>query len=240
LQWSLARSALLLASIALPVSPWVLRNYFLTGALFISTHGAGTLWIMNHDMTLPLIENNVALDAICWSAENRNSELRLSKFFRASPTESMVMRDKYQREGYRLLRKNYARLPRLMCYNAMGFWSVNYNPRLWDGTPIPAPKQWGHRLSYGSLLFFGLAGIGSLRKRWRREHTFLVLVIAFYFLPHAAVWGVSRARLPLDPVFALFAGFGVLTLGARFGTFLHRFSAKRYRWHAPSRGGLME
>lgn len=96
-----------------------------------------------------------------------------------------------------------------------GLWTWTYNPRPTNGTPIPALKQWTHRLSYGPLLLLAVAGLLLGRGQWRRLWP-LPAIMVLYTVGHLPAIGYSRLRLPLDTLLAMLAAYALVAMAVRF------------------------
>jgi len=82
--------------------------------------------------------------------------------------------------------------------------------------------RWISILSYGPVLFLGLAGIWLERRRWIVYLPVLAVIVGFS-LVYPAFTTCVRYRLPIDVYFILFAAVALGAIAGRLGGRLGRF-----------------
>lgn len=214
-----AGTKLLLAALAAMavVSPWLARNYQLTGRFpLIAIHPIDGVWLGNNPRTREFLDRNLSLDALAELPEIRGSRLDPVPLHRSLPPREAVRRaDLYRAEIVRFVKQNPEEVLRMVPIRLWGLWTWTYNPRPTNGTPIPALKQWTHRLSYGPLLLLAVAGLLLGRGQWRRLWP-LPAIMVLYTVGHLPAIGYSRLRLPLDTLLAMLAAYALVAMAVRF------------------------
>lgn len=205
--------AMLAASIVL--APWLVRNYQLTGRFpLIAIHPIDGVWLGNNRHTQAFLEKNLSLDAIALLPEIRGSRFDPEPLHRRLPPKQAVAQAAFYRaEVWQFVVERPRDFLAMVPLRLWGLWSWSYNPRSTGGEPIPAWKQWAHRLSYGPVLMLALIAMAVRRRRWRRFWP-LVAIMIFYTAGHLPAIGYSRLRLPMDCFLAILAASAITLLAS--------------------------
>src|SRR5262245_37584801 len=188
-------SAALILATVLVFSPWILRNYQLSGHFVLSSVGGEAFWGGNNEFVL-----NIPQHRGYWMPPSEMPE-QLKQVLTA-PTEYEQDRVRW-RFGWDFLEKHPQDIPRLMFYKLRRFYSVL----------VQDPKE---RLvlilSFGLLLPFIAAGV--LVNAWkfttqRQTGLILIAIILCYNLLAIVFWGANRLRLVIDPMLIILGVWAV-------------------------------
>jgi 4-amino-4-deoxy-L-arabinose transferase-like glycosyltransferase len=187
--------ALMLLGLAIVLSPWVIRNYRLTGHLVLTTLQAG------HDLyeaNSPEATGGPASHLIDWDKATEGRKL----------TE--YERDRFLRgKALAYIRDHPGRFLRLAVVKFARFWS-----------PIPNYEKYRTSLyntlsllSFGPVLGLAVAGAVQFRRRWP-ELLLLLSPVCYYSLLHTVFVGSTRYRTPVEPFLIVLAAYALRTLAA--------------------------
>ena len=190
------------SAIAITVSPWLARSYWLTGSLTLSTESGRFLWLGNNEYTFshyPIEDidrsGDVALDALSPQDVVEIQELR--------PSEAAVD-EWFFKKGLDYIRRHPWRTI------ANGFWKISAAFCL---LPSPRHSFWQnlfYLLSYGPVITLGLWGMWVGRRNWRERLPFYILFVTFALVT-AVFFGHTSYRAYLDVYLIVFAA-GVIQL----------------------------
>ncbi len=195
-------SAALALAIVLVITPWMIRNYRLSGHLVLSSVGGEAFWGGNNEYVLDQPKYRGYWMAPADMPEQFEQVL-------AAPTE--YERDRVRwRLGWEFLDTHRGDIPRLVFYKLRRFYSVL----------VQDPKERiALVLSFGLLLPFIVAGLAINARRFLRDRHpgfLLIAVIAGYNLLAIVFWGANRMRLVIDPMLILFGVWAAIAL-VRYG-----------------------
>lgn len=186
---SARRSFVLLAGIALIVTPWIIRNYLVHRTLVpVSTKGGFALYLYTYPVDN--LDFNNRWDEVAIPDLGRLSEVQREAEFRRLALENISNHPALQ------LKFAFAKL--------VDFW----NPVAERG-PIPV------RVAYAVLfLMVGLLAVFGFYRMGGRtvKHPLMILsvtLIGFHMLAAAVLTGGGKARLSVEPILVLTAGSGM-------------------------------
>ena len=215
-------SAGIIAATTLALSPWMVRNYLVHHTtVLVSTEVGRNFWKQHNDYTEQLIRQNLWIDNVpepddapglgvegAWSqgmTELTISEVELDRWYMA--------------KGWKWVKNNPDGMLRLMWLNLINFWNVRINPyhELAIGgrlSFVASLKESVYTISYGFVLVWAIVGVILARNR-RGRVLLLLLLFLGYTLIHMVFVGITRYRMPLDPLLCVLAANGVLVLGQK-------------------------
>jgi len=212
-----AGAALFVAVVVLTVFPWSLRNKVALGEWVpFTTHGGITFYESNNMRIVeePEFRGSVVLPR---TAVPRWNELEFLPEVK-SDRKAWEM-------GRRFVREHADLMPRMMVWKFERFWRLRSGLRV-SGTEGAAAVDEGRSLgemlrgidvgwlySLVAMPLF-LLGVAVTARRWRTL-ALLYAVVVTHTLVALAFHGSLRARSPVEPVIALFAGTTVATLLAK-------------------------
>lgn len=85
-----------------------------------------------------------------------------------------------------------------------------------DGNPQPAPQDIIYSIYWAPVLLFFLLGVLMSRHRWRELVPIYLIVFANALLV-SLLFADTRYRLEVDPYIAMWAAYGLVNLGTKFG-----------------------
>jgi 4-amino-4-deoxy-L-arabinose transferase-like glycosyltransferase len=187
-------------TIALTVSPWLVRSYRLTGSLTLSTESGFFLWLGNNPLTFSKYPNesidrsqDIALEALSpeeWAEieARRPNEAAVDQWFRSKGID-YVRAHPWQTlaNGLRKIGAGFCLLPS----PRRSFW-----PNLL------------YLLSYGPVMILGICGMWVGRRNWREHLIFYALFVSFIGVT-AIYFGHTSYRAYLDVYWIVFAA-GIL------------------------------
>jgi len=192
-------STVVVLSMILVLSPWLMRNYALSGRLILSSLSGEVFWGGNNEHTL-----NEPEWRGYWMYPHKMEGFDL---VRAEKNE--IRRDQIRwRLGLEFLNDHKADIPRLVYYKVKRFYSVMVQGKTETIVLI---------LSFGLLLPFILIGFFvSLVKflRTRSPGVVLHMIVVYYNLLAIVFWGSNRFRLSIDPFLIMFGISAVLSIAA--------------------------
>lgn len=195
----------------LVLSPWLIRNYRLSGHLVLSSVGGEAFWGGNNSYVL----DNPKYRGY-WMAPSE-MPAQLNEVL-AAPTEYEQDRVRW-RLGTEFLNQHRSDLPRLAMYKLRRFYSVFVQD---------SKERLALILSFGLLLPF--IATGAVINGWRflrDRHSGLMLlaIILGYNLLAIIFWGANRMRLVIDPFLILFGIWAVRAALFRIGILTEKSGA---------------
>jgi 4-amino-4-deoxy-L-arabinose transferase-like glycosyltransferase len=200
--WSqrLRVAAVFAAVSALTVAPWLIRAYYTTGSVALSTESGFFLWLGNNPYTFShypqeSIDRSQAIALAALSTQER-SELEARQ-------HSEALQDAwFQKKGQDYMRDHPLRtlgndLRKIL--DAFG-WLPSPRRTLWPSL--------AYTLSYGPVMLFGIWGMWSSRSQWR-EHSIFYAQFVSFALVTAVFFGHTSYRSYLDVYWIVFTA-GVL------------------------------
>lgn len=202
-------------TVALTVSPWVVRNALVFGRpILTTTHGGYTLLLGNN----PVFYEEVVAQpwGTVWDdAPNGRTQaawfhgVQADMLRELGPQAGEPEQDAWMS---RRARQNIAEHPGLFLKSCWLRFC-----RMWNVVPLgsgaeslPRPVYWGIGLYYSVVTVGFLWGLVRLnRSEWSRWMPLLLLIVSFS-LVHLVYWSNARMRAPLIPAVALFVVRGVL------------------------------
>jgi len=214
---ALRKSALITMLCILTLSPWVYRNYALTGRLFVTTHGAVEFWYAYNDQTADVLSNDVSVDIFRRDLKEKIPEFKpihndqgLNSIAREVAISEVVIRD-----ALAFIQTNPLESIKMIPLKLWKFWSWNKNPktnslkvnrsqtdRLWDLV---------YTISYSPVLLLAILGMYQARKSFRKHSIFICLFTGYSIL-HALIYGFTRLRVPLDQFLMIYAAAALVQL----------------------------
>jgi hypothetical protein len=202
--------AVMWLTIAVVVSPWVIRNQLVMGhPILTTTHGGYTLLLGN---------NRVFYDEVArrpwgtvWDGDSLDRWQRgmLAEMDTdLGPNADEVAKDRWQaRRAWRHIAGDPAGFGWAVWYRVRSLWSLS--PRGPAGESLPGIVRWLVALWYAAL--FGLAVAGAVIWYRSRQPGLWVLLtfIASLQLLHLVYWTDTRMRAPLHPVLAVLAAVAI-------------------------------
>ena len=228
LRTALAAAAIVPAVALLVILPWTLRNTLLHGGfVLIETNGPYNLWRGNgpaafEDRCSPEVAHYPApFDCIpVWPVENRTAWMLIDDARRAlgkqQPSDLEVVRYA-QAAAWAEIRAHPETFVRRIVPRLVDFWNpTSFLVRhLQVGAYGPVSPALAFALSWAAMLAYlaaaGLALAGAWTAR-RNPHTALVVLLVLFYSGISAVsFGLTRFRLPLEPLLLLLAGAALAT-----------------------------
>jgi 4-amino-4-deoxy-L-arabinose transferase-like glycosyltransferase len=205
----LAKAAALLAAIVVTITPWAVRNHTKLGSWVVfTTHGGITFYQSNNRLVCeePSLHGSVAPRESLpgWEAIRGASELEGDKLAWSFART--------------FLRQNPGLIPKLAAEKLLRFWRLRSHAP-WSG--VKSGWWWNKSMLLGNLasrfdfgviyaaLVFPCAVVGVIASaRAYRELYILYAVVLVHMLVALAFYGSLRARIPIEPVIAIFASAG--------------------------------
>lgn len=216
--WGRARNGLVAAALfCILLLPWCIRNYnVLGGWVGLTSHGGITFYQGNNQkvIDIPHYRGGVApLAGLPHAAEIAEmDELERERFTWA--------------KGKEFLRRNRARVPRVLWWKFARFWRLKSDVGL---SGVKSGWWWSKDSFLGRLasnvdvgfvyaiVVFPLfvAGVVLTGRRWR-ELLFLYGVVVAHTAVALVFFGSIRGRIPVEPVIAIFAAVAINRMYLRF------------------------
>jgi 4-amino-4-deoxy-L-arabinose transferase-like glycosyltransferase len=183
-------------AMALTVSPWLARSYWLTGSPTLSTEGGFSLWEANNPFTFSHypIESIDRSEEVAFAALSPEDRAEIQAL---DPNEAAVDQW-FLRKGLDYMREypwqtvvgGFRKLGAAFCL-------------------LPSPRRnfWptlGYFLSYGPVMILGLLGMWTGRQQWH-EHLIFYALIATFGAVTAVFYGHTNYRVYLDVYLIVFA-----------------------------------
>jgi hypothetical protein len=195
------------SAVALMVSPWLVRSYWLTGSPALSTQSGYFLWVGNNPYTFSHYPNEsidvseqAALDAL---SPEENAEIE------ALRTNEAVLDHWFLRKGLDYIGEH----PWQTFANGLRKISAAFS---W--LPSPRHSFWAnlaYLLSYMPVMLLGLWGIWVGRQHWREHIIFYALFVSFSAVT-AVFFGHTSYRSYLDLYWIVFAAGSLEQLRSKF------------------------
>ena len=213
-QRGLCTCLLCVGAVALTVSPWLARSYWLTGSPTLSTESGFFLWLGNNPHTFSHYPNesidvsqDAALEAL---SPQENAEIE------ALRTNEAAVDQWFLRKGLDYTREH----PWQTFVNGLRKLSAAF---CW----LPSPRRsfWPnllYLLSYGPVMTLGLWGMWAGRRNWR-EHLIFYAAFASFAVVTAIFFGHTSYRAYLDVYWIVFAAGSLEQLRSKiFEPVFHR------------------
>ena len=192
--------------LGLTVSPWLRRNYELTGEPVLTTEAGFELWNGNNAMLFryyPTQSVDVSINANvdAQSAQDQNELAQLG-------SNEAVIDHWYQRKALAYMRAQ----PWLTFTNALRKIGAAFD---WLPTPRRSLAQTlAHAFSFGPVMALGIWGMWKRRWHWR-EDSLIYLLFAHFLIVTAVYFGQTNHRVFLDVYFIVFAAGAIAATAAR-------------------------
>jgi 4-amino-4-deoxy-L-arabinose transferase-like glycosyltransferase len=192
--------------IAITVSPWLLRNYRLTGTAALSTEAGRELWIGNSGFLF----NHYPQGSVDLSGEEALAALSPEdqlQLQRIADNEALQNRW-YARKAFAYIESH----PWLTVTGALRKIAAAFSF-------LPSPRRGlvadtVYALSFGPLMILGLWGMWQHRTRWR-EDSLIYAQYAIFIAISAAFWAHTSHRVFLDVYWIAFAAGALAITTAR-------------------------
>lgn len=213
----LARSAAFLVVAALVVVPWGARNHARLGAwVFSTTHGGITFYESN---------NRLVYDVPAFHGTVVGSREHLPGWGELAPLRELEFDRAAWKMGKDFVRENMGLLPRMAAWKLQRFWRLRSDLNLSAATGRLMRGKGGRAARIVGGIDIGLAysaiviplfilGLALTARRWR-SLLLLYAVVVVHALVALVFHGSLRARMPIEPVMAIFASSGFAQV-ARF------------------------
>jgi 4-amino-4-deoxy-L-arabinose transferase-like glycosyltransferase len=196
----------------LALSPWIIRNYSVSGKFIPTITGGGTaafqgLWVVKHGGSgKPHMELlNEAIEEEDRIAREMGFSFKPGFFPQFYSVDDEI---RFYDELGRRTRAELMASPQLALkfvgYNAIGFWIQGRTPRATVFNAILV-------IPFVAVCVIGL--VIAVRRRFPVAPT--ILLIAAYFAPHVPILGVARYHTPIVPFLAIFAAVALVNMFSR-------------------------
>jgi len=196
----------------LVLAPWAYRNYRHSGKIFITSHGAIEVWLGYNPETENVLRNDISVDTMKLDLEKKIPEIgRLRSEDHASLISEEAEESRvFIREALSFAARNPGLCLKMVPLKLWKYWSWNYNP-VSPSANAPAAKWWPavYTLSYSPVLILALFGV-FIKRPTVRSPAILLLFFLGYSLLHAALYGFSRLRIPLDQFLMIYAASAIV------------------------------
>ena len=212
-----ARASVFVIAIVVTITPWAIRNYARLGApIFFTTHGGITFYQSNNRLVhdVPNFHGSVAPRESLpgWDRISAAPELEADRL-----AWSLAIT---------FLRENPGLVPRMLLEKFLRFWRLKSHAA---SSGVKSGWWWNKNKLLGrlassfdfgmvyALLTFPCAVVGlvATARDFRRLYL-LYAVVALHVLVALAFYGSLRARIPIEPVIALFASAGLARIAGRW------------------------
>jgi len=194
------------ASFIITVSPWIVRNYYLTGNFLFSTHGGFGFWQGNNERTAHYLKNNISLDMVYLEIPPptiyQNYPIKPRQ-----PKDAMAVDGFYKSEAIKFIKNNPLPFLKLSLLKFIKFWTFIYNPSASSYAYGDLRlRQLSYCCSFLPLLLVLPFGLIYLLKKSKSLFILFFGIFVSYTLAHMIIMGYSRLRLPLDPMIMILLG----------------------------------
>ncbi|MBI1979527.1 MAG: glycosyltransferase family 39 protein [Elusimicrobia bacterium] len=187
----LRKTVLVLAMVFLMVAPWTWRNYKVYGVFIpVITGGSELFWFG----TLPLDSQKKYGESQEWKNLKVPSDIREGERF-------------YWKQAFRNIRANPGRYCSLTVKKFFYFWFKPIGHEMVSRKSVPL--GWILLLAHFSLILLFLHGIMLTRFAWTQFLPVYSLMM-YFALFHTLLMPMPRFRLPIEPLFLLFATVSIL------------------------------
>jgi 4-amino-4-deoxy-L-arabinose transferase-like glycosyltransferase len=186
--------------VALTVSPWLWRNYNLTGSVTLGTEGGRELWTGNNGFLFHYyprqssdISQREAMAAMSsqdklWLQQNASNEVLVSRWYRQKALDYIRTHPWLTfTNGFRKIEAGFSILP---------------SPR------HGLLENLVYALSYGPVMLLGLWGMWLHRSHWR-EDSLIYALFGIFALVTAVFWAHTSHRVYLDVYWIVFGAGAV-------------------------------
>jgi len=211
------RALVITATVFFVVSPWVIRNHLIFGRpILMTTHGGYTLLLANN----PVYDAEVVQQpwGAVWSGESLSRwQADIDRRLQADlgPHAGELARDQWMSaEAKQFIQGHPQAFLQAMWHRVRALWSIV--PR-GEGSSLPAAVRGGIAAFYLAEFLLAAIGMGALirRRDWAGWLPGWMLIVAVQGV-HLVYWTDTRMRMPLEPVLALLAARGAVSLCANF------------------------
>jgi hypothetical protein len=207
---SLATAALVAVGAAAILAPWLVRNHALTGRFLLSTVDGVNLWMGNNEHTGRFLHEERSLDELPGRARYDSST-------KATVAEQVESCDAARTAALAFIREHPGHAAFLAARKSVDLWSITPTPRSSRST-VQELKDVVAMLWTVPLYAFAVVGLVAAARAGGALRAFagdVALTAVLFTLPHAAAWGGTRLRAPLDPFLVALAAVGVVTTWSR-------------------------
>lgn len=191
----LRHALILLAAIAVTVSPWLIYTYRVTGSAVLTTDSGYLLWTGNNAGVFkhyPVRSIDLsAHDALASLPPQDSAELR------SILRDRVAASDWYRGRALAFMREDPWRTVQYAARKLTAAFSWTFNPQR------GALAQWIYAASYVPVAILGIAGMVIARRQ--RETALIVALYAAFIAVSAVVFAHTSHRMPLDIYWIVFA-----------------------------------
>ena len=205
----------------LVVSPWAVRNYYIFDQwVFISTDGGRAFWKTHSSSSYKVIVDlKVAADhVVLFDAD--------PVIVRGRQKAGEIEKDQiYYEEAWKFIFDNPKITFQQMLFNLYSFWHIRITPlnttsfeEMIKSGFMAFVREWSYTLSYTPLLLLAVFGV---YKTFGGSKENLLLLFAFFAAGSVVARmfsGITRYRIPFDPLLATLAAGGIQVLWERIPT----------------------
>ncbi len=197
------------------VLPWAVRNYSIFDQwVFISTDGGRAFWKTHSTSSYKVIvDQKVAADDVALFDAD-------PVIVRGRQEAGEIEKDQiYYEEAWKFIFNNPGITFQQMLFNLYSFWHIRITPlntqtfeEMIKSDFMVFAREWGYTLSYTPLLLLAVFGV---YKTFGSSKEDLVLLFAFFATGSLVAMmfsGITRYRIPFDPLLATLAAGGVQVL----------------------------
>lgn len=200
------RAGLFACTLAVVVSPWLIRNSIVIGSPVITSQTGRLLWVAQNPDTFASYPSGLIDESrdVAFAALKPDE---LAALDRASATEMGENRWYEQRAIEFMVEHPRQVVGRGLEKVAAGF-SWVFSPRK------PFLQQVVYFLSYAPILLLGIAGAALARRSWR-DHLIIYLLFLSFVVVSAVFWAHTTHRTFLDVYLIVFASYAVCRIWQR-------------------------
>ena len=210
------RMSVMIIVAAVVVSPWIIRNYLYTGKILISTHGSFGIWEGNNELTYNYLVKDISLDEI-YRRKPPPAIYQKFPLKARPPRESVAAAAAYTIESTNWIKSNFCEFLKLAVIKAEKLWSWNRNP---SSSSLEYGSNEGRQsvylVSYLPLLVLCTFGMYFLIGKSKPVAVLFLIIFICFTGAHMIAMGFTRARLPIDPMLMLLAGFAVAHIKEKY------------------------
>lgn len=189
------------------LTPWIIRNYLISGKILLSSHGYEVIWQGNNAYSWDYISNDISVDKI--PKPEAIKEIHLNSEKRTTETV-LAERAVYLSEVKHFVKNNSIEFMRLMLLKFIKFWSWDYNPKPTTTRYLSTGlRSFVYNLYFFPVLLLSLLGIMAAYFIRKKFVIFCFILIGAFTAVHMISVGFTRLRLPLDPILSIFASYGI-------------------------------
>jgi len=197
------------------VLPWTVRNYSIFHQwVFISTDGGRAFWKTHSPSSYKVITDlKLAADEVAFLDTD-------PVIVRGREEAGEIEKDRiYYEEAWKFILDNPAVTFQQMLFNLYSFWHIRITPQNTNSFEemiksdfMAFVREWSYTLSYTPLLLLAIFGV---YKTFGSSKEDLVLLFAFFAAGSVVAMmfsGITRYRIPFDPLLATLAAGGMQVL----------------------------